>query len=342
MRATHSTRRRSFGLKLAAISALLMLASSIPSAALAATPSWAMDVTPLPAKVSPGAVAGYRVVIRNTGNSNISQVFLTTALQTNADPPVLADPAAILPIAYVATSQGSCDAVDTIEPIDPVFLDCTLGAIRAKKSATVTVAYQTSVDWSRLRVIFEANTTGVAGDNPGSSHGDVLQGVGLTEFGDTGGNFGGRFLLGPDLNVSDDVALTASNRQSTKVNAPKSTIGVSVADGDQTTPVVCPVACWSETSEIHVDQGAFFGSGFKVEIGIYKDLSQTVHGVWHEFDAPRVVGGVTVTGESIVTKCPKNGIPTSNQIPCFTSVSTGGGNILVTVWLKENGKIGNF
>ena len=67
MRATHSSRRRPFGLKLAAISALLMLASSVPSAALAATPSWAMDVTPLPAKVDPGAVAGYKVVVRNTG-----------------------------------------------------------------------------------------------------------------------------------------------------------------------------------------------------------------------------------------------------------------------------------
>ena len=252
-----------------------------------------------------------------------------------------ADPHQILPIAYVATSQGSCDAVDTTEPIVPVFLDCTLGAINKNKSATVTVAYQTNVDWSAAQGYLRGQHDGCRRRQPGSSHGDVLQAVGLTPFGG-GANFGGRFLLGTDLVVSDGQGLSADNRQSTTVNAPKSTIGVSVADGDQTTPVVCPVACWSETSEIHVDQGAFFGSGFKVEIGIYKDLSQTVHGVWHEFDTPKLVGGVTVTGESIVTKCPKNGIPTSNQIPCFTSVSIGGGNILVTVWLKENGKIGNF
>jgi len=311
---------------------VLLISSAVPGGVLAATPAWHMTVTPNPATVSAGADAGYTVRIFNDGKSNISQVFLTDALDKigTTDSAI---PREILPTTYVSQSQGSCDPAG-------VRLACALGAIRAGNSATVIVAFSTGAN-TTLQRIFEANTTGVAGDKTGSSHGDVLQEVGTTGTG-SGPDFAGRFIVDQNLVVNDSLTLGADNLQSTKVNAPKGAIGVSVKDG--TFSLVCPVACWSQTSEISVGSGALFASGFSVEIGIYKDLSQTVHGVYHEFDAPHLDsnGNPTILGETITATCPKNGTPSAAQIPCFRSTNIGGGNILVTVWLKENGKIGNF
>jgi hypothetical protein len=322
MHTTEGPRRVGTWPKIAVLAALTLLASSIAAGgAVAATPSWNMVVTPLPSQVAPGDVAGYRVVISNTGSSNISQVFLTNALVTK-DGLESADPAQILDTVFVTTSQGTCDPVGER-------LDCTLKAIKSGKSATVIVAYDTDLATSQLRVIFEANTTGVAGDNPGSSHGDVLQGIGLTALNGSG-NFGGRFVTAGNSTVANEQALSALNLQSAKVVAPKTGIPVTVADGDQTTPISCPVACWSETVELNVDGGTLYPGLFKLEIGVHKDLSETVHGFYHVFDA-----GHVPAAEDIVTKCPKNGNPNA---PCFSVTKLGGNDILVTVWLKENGK----
>ena len=114
-----------------------------------------------------GADAGYIVTIKNTGKSNISQVFLTDAL-ANANG-TLADPARD-PRHHICRPRARDRAIR-----QATRLDCALGAIRAGRSATVVVAFSTERN-AILQRVFEANTTGVAGDNPGSSHGDVLQG----------------------------------------------------------------------------------------------------------------------------------------------------------------------
>jgi hypothetical protein len=305
------------------LSGVVVLSLVGSGGASAATPSWDITVTPSPAAVSAGADAGYIVTIRNTGKSNISQVYLTdTTLGTNG---TAAQPPVILPTTYAVPSQGSCDAPG-------VRLSCALGAIRSNRSASVTVAFSTGANATFTR-IFEANTTGVAGDNPGSSHGDVLQALGSTTVGSaTDPNFAGRFVIDPEA-VNDSTALGATNRQSTKVTPPVGAIGVSVADG--TSNLTCPASnpCWSEASEIHVANGAVFTKGFKVEVGIYKDLSQTVHGVYHEFDSPHG----TVAGESITTTCSKTTPP--KTVPCLSVDKQPGGNVVVILWLIENGKI---
>ena len=286
----------------------------------AATPAWSMSAVATPAAVSAGADAGYMVTISNNGGSNISQAYLTDALQNLAGTE-FANPAQILGTSYVSPSQGSCAAVGAR-------LSCSLGAIRAHKSATVTVAYVvpagTATPFER---VFEANTTGVAGDKGGSSHGDVVQAAGSTEVG-SGPDFAGRFIAAADDLIVGDAGFGPGNNQSTKVTAPKRGIGVSVNDGTSVAGITC-TGCWSETSEIHVDGGAIYGQGFKVEIGIYKDLTQTVHGVVHQFDDG--------TSELITTKC-SNATP-PKVIPCFSVDKLSGGSISVTVWLKQNGKI---
>jgi len=304
------------------LAASLLAVSAFAGTATAATPSWEMSVTSLPSQVKPGDVAGYRVVIKNTGTSNLSQVFLTNALDT-IDNLVSADPYEILDTAYVSTSQGTCDPVG-------VRLDCTLGAIRAKKSATIVVAYATPPTAAQLLVIFEANTTGVAGDSQGSSHGDVLQGIGLTTT-NPSANFGGRFVTAGLLDVFNDQTLGSGNLQTTKVGAPALGIGVTVADG---TPASdwCPT-CTSESSEVHVNFGTSYPSGFRVDIQVSGGL---VHGsistVYHQLDGGSV--------EAITNTCPKNGAPSASQMPCFRTKNLPGGDTLVMIWTTVNGKMG--
>jgi uncharacterized repeat protein (TIGR01451 family) len=302
----------------------LALSGLAIGSASAATPSWTMSVTSMPASVSVGADAGYRVTISNNGKSNISQVYLTDALVALDGTPAI--PGTILSTTYAASTQGSCDAPG-------VRLTCSLGAIRSGRSASVTVAYASTSD-PTFRRIFEANTTGVAGDKSGSSHGDVLQHAGTTLTG-SGADFAGRFIIDQVLTVGN-APFGAGNNQSTSVNAPQGVIGVSVQDG--TLGDACPTAapCWSETSEIHVDNGAVYRNGFSAAIGIYKDLSQTVHGFYHRFDSPHLDGAI---GEYVTATCPKSGTPSASQIPCLTVTKLSGGSVSIQIWLKENGTI---
>jgi hypothetical protein len=315
----HARIRRRLGLAAAVTVALASLGGGSVSAA---TPDWEVSAVATPSAVSAGADAGYIITISNNGGSNISQVYLTDALQ-NLDGSQLANPAVILGTSYVSSSQGTCDPVGER-------LACSLGAVRAHKSATVTVAYVVPTGTATpFKRVFEGNTTGVAGDKGGSSHGDVRQDDGTTEVG-TGADFAGRFIADDVLTVSD-AGIGAGNNQSTKVTAPTGAIGVSVKDGSSVPELAC-AGCWSETSEIHVNGVAFYSKGFKIEIGIYKDLSQTVHGVVHQFDA-----GHAPASETITTKCSKQSPPA--VVPCFSVDKLSGGSISVTVWLKENGTI---
>jgi hypothetical protein len=299
---------------------LVALSAILGGTTSAATPSWTTSfVTPTPAKVSAGADAGYVITVINNGSSNISQAYVTDGL--DAKDKTKAIPYGILPTTYIHTTQGSCDPVG-------VRLWCSLGALRAGDTATVTVAYSTGSN-ATLRRIFEINTTGVAGDTKGNSHGDALQLIATTTTG-TGADFSGRFV-GSDLIVSDSQTLGSKNKQFTKVNAPGAAIGVSVAETGNA--LVC-AGCWSETSEIHVDRGLVQPNGFSGEIGIYKTLAQTVNGFYHKFDAPHANGDL---GETITTTC--SSATTPSAVPCFLVTPLGNGNLSILFWLNENGTI---
>jgi len=321
MRVSNTLRRLSRRTLMAFVTASLLAVSVLGGSASAATPNWDMEpVVLLPSSVTPGEAAGYKVTIRNDGPSNIAQLFLVAYLGDTDSP-------APTPVYTKVAPKGSC-------PNTGGSLYCTLGSLKAGKSVTVTVAFTTPTEGATFSIRFVANTTGATSSDGGTSHGDTIDETGTTTL-TSDPDFAGRFVLGNNLTVANGLALGADNHQSTTVYAPASIIPVTVADGDQVTPVVCPaeLGCWSQTSEIHVNDGVPAGI-FKVEIGIYKDLSQSVDGVYHEFDAGHVPASETIT-----TKCPKHGKPSS---PCFTAENIGGGSILVTVWLLENGKISNY
>ena len=71
--------------RLAAVASAAVVATMMfAGVASAAPPNWTMTVTKLPDTVSPGAPAGYQVVITNNGPSNISQLYLVSKVGDSA------------------------------------------------------------------------------------------------------------------------------------------------------------------------------------------------------------------------------------------------------------------
>jgi hypothetical protein len=304
---------------------LTLTALAGPAVVSAATPSWVpVSAVALPPAVSPGAEAGYAVTIRNDGPSNISQLYLVTEDATQVP-------------SYTDPSQGSCASSG------PLF--CSLGALRKNRAVTVVVAFPTPEDGSQLDVTFLWNTTGLGSGGGDSSHGDELRQEVSTALIDHP-DFAGAFVRGAGQ-VHNSQAISSTNPQSTLVNVPATNIAVTVQDGPGVGSANCPASlgCFTQTSEIHVASGATFPGGFSVYIQL--DKSQLAAGTnannldfWHEFDAPRTVGGQIVTGEVIDDACQFRGnSSTPRNMPCKTVSNIGGGDLGATLWLLENGRI---
>jgi uncharacterized protein DUF11 len=289
-----------------AISSVLALAG----AATANTPRWSMTVTNLPPEVGMGSPMAYRVTISNAGPSNISQLFLVT--KTHASP------------AYVATSQGSCAAPGS----GP--LKCTFGALKSKKSVTVTVAYTepfTDTD-DPGDPVFQANSNGLTFSDGGTSHGDTLtdpneKGTVIS----TDADFTGEYALS-DLAISTNDALSDTNRQSTSVKPPATNIVVTAEDGPSVSfncKKICSKA-FGEWSAVNVADGQTFSTFFPVTLLMRasdapSNLSQIK--LAHVLD-----NGTTVQ----LNQC------TSTLQNCIV-VTPVGTNVKITAYLDQNGGI---
>jgi hypothetical protein len=218
--------------------------------ASASPPRWSMTVTNLPPTVGTGSAMGYQVTISNAGPSNISQLYLVTKTQQSP--------------AYITTSQGTCAAAGS----GP--LACTFGALKAKKSVTVTVAYTTPFadTGDPGDPVFEGNSNGLTFSDGGTSHGDTL-----TDPNETGTiissspDFAGGFSLN-DVAVGTADNLSNSNRQSTSVEPPASNLIVTAQDGPSVT-FTCKKICtkaFGEWSAINVGNGQTFGTFFPITL----------------------------------------------------------------------------
>jgi len=227
--------------------------------ASAAPPNWTMTVTKLPDTVSPGAAAGYQVVITNNGPSNISQLYLVSKVGDSIT----------VPTSYVTTTQGTC-------PAGP--LSCSFGALNAGSSVTVVVGYTTPGSGSSFNVTFEGNTTGSTfTDVKGRSHGDLLLSdpVITTTALNSNKNFGGFFSTDATHGGGNSDQLNGNNKQSTRLEGLAAGFGGTVSDGS-ITPDACipnyvpaPVDCTTldgETSVVNVNHGADVPGGFFVII----------------------------------------------------------------------------
>ena len=198
-------RRKTFGRVLGVLCLATSFALATAGSASASPPRWSMTVKNLPPKVAAGNAMGYQITISNAGPSNISQLFLVT--ETPDSP------------AYIPTpSQGSC------APAGSGPLACTFGALNAKKSVTVIVAYAGPVSntYDPGDPVFQGNSNGLTFSDGGSSHGDTLSDPNEkpTTISTGNGNFAGGFSLS-DVDVSTDKDLSDSNKQATSVTPPQ-------------------------------------------------------------------------------------------------------------------------
>lgn len=299
----------------AALAASMLMGAGTASAA---PPRWAMTVEKLPATVSPGADAGYRVTITNNGPSNIASLFLVSDRT-------------VAPSFIGAPSQGSCNETG--------LLSCAFGALGAGQSVVVTVAYTTPTSGNAFGVTFQANTTGATfSDSKGRSHGDTL-------FADpkitstalsSNPDFAGGFAVDATsyANVQD---VKRQNPQATSIEGFQSLIPVTIQDGI-TSGVDCTIgACsgaFGQWSSLSVGGGATFASPFKVTLVLW---------------GPSVPGGASTddifvlhtpdAGPTYVIDqhcSPASGTPTNAECVTVTKV---GNNYMIEVWLFQNGSI---
>lgn len=318
-----STRRHLSRAFTSAAVSLMMTASllALPATTLAGLPTWRADpVISLPGTVSPGAAAGYQLTIHNDGPSNISQLYLLPA-----------DPASTPTPSYAAPSQGSC-------PNTGGELYCALGQLRAGADATVIVAFPTPANGSgTFSVDFVWNTTGLGSGSGDSSHGDDLPQTGMTTLSDDSDFAGGFSFVAPTGSTPDvrNAPIGSGNTQQIILSPPVSPqhpgIPVTVEDG-LTGPVYCPEGgCIGEVSELHVGDGSDAYGFFKVVILISKSGTPGLNAnrlvIIHVNDA----GDPTTLGA-----CPRHGTLIEE---CGSAANAPGGQVQVTIYLKQNGYI---
>jgi hypothetical protein len=304
--------------RLAALGLTLGLAITAiigPATVLAAEPNWEnLGVQQLPPVVSPGSAAGYAVSLKNKGPSNISQLYLFS-VGTAPDP------------SYTSPSQGSCNASG------PFF--CDLGALRKGRTVTVIVAFPTPVTATgSFSVDFVWNTTGLGSGGGDQSHGDAIEVTGTTALSTDTQNFAGGFVVPTsDLTVANNQSIGSGNPQSTLVVSPARGIPVTVEDGAGAEGV-CPTgfSCFSETSELHVGNGSTQYGQFMVVVQI--DASQIPAGV--NKNSLKVIH---VTDDGTATLITANCSQHNPKADCKSVDNLPGGDLLVTMWLKQNGYI---
>jgi len=313
-----------------AITTGLLLSSAI-TPALAKLANVTVTATAVPGSVTPGANVAIDVEFFNSpSTSNISQLYL------NATAP----PDGWIFGGVESQSQGgdSCDASTAI-------FTCSLGAVPAGTTATVRVVYTTpstvtgtvSLNW------FLFNTTGVAGDRKGNSHGDNYQTTGSVTL-DPSSDFAGAYTSTDSQVVADNPALHVHrNPQSTSVTSPDPLIGVMVGELPGNTPgnaFVCPAeasTCFGQWSVISVNDGAPYPNGFSVVLGYKGNIGNA--SFVHLFDSYDAVTNPTAY-ETITpddNTCP-SATPSASDIPCMI-LSSSGGDSFVTLWLNQNGRL---
>ncbi len=308
------TRQRSLKTIAAAASATLLAISIFGASGVsAAQPGWKLTVTELPSAVSPGADAGYRVLIENLGPSNISQLFFTDSVDA-------------VPTFFTSTRAGCA--------VDPR-LFCTFGALNSGDSITVVIAYATPLSGAAtFDVTFELNTTGKTFSDKGkNSHGDAKQATASTDL-NSDQNFAGGFIDG-SFSVANGGTLGRRNIQSTSATGSGNGVPVTVQDGSGAS-AACAAALQNplgECSEVNVAEGAVVGGLITIVITIFdKNVPNNIDVgevfVSHTF----TLDGVTTTF-AIVTHCP----PEPVAADCLSAELLANGDLQITVYVDHNG-----
>jgi hypothetical protein len=298
----------------ALLAAGLLVGAMVPAVS-AAPPRWDLAVTQLvKGGVSDGSTQGFDIKITNKGPSNISSLYL---FAQGGEEPV-----------YIDSPRSGCSAVG-----DPFF--CTFGAVTKGQSFTVRVAFNVTGDANdEYKIGFEINTTGIVdGDN--NSHGDSLvsnQVVAVIP--GTDGDKAGKWTLDANDNLKNSQAISASNKQATKLNGLQQYVPASVSDGVGVSfncpKAQCKAKPFGQWSSVSVNFGTPAATPFEITITVAAselpnnpNLSKLV--VYHVLDNGNV--------ETISELCGAGAVPAKGcRVPTYATDGSGNLEILIKTW----------
>jgi hypothetical protein len=282
--------------------ALLLAGSTVLSMAgsvLAAVPTADAASSAIPANYSAGNAAGFRGTFLFTDGSTLAKLYLTLT-STGADANVY----------FSATKNGANVARSCT--VGTVTTTCIFKSVRTNDRFVITSAYSTSA--ATVTANFEWGTTGSTGSDGGTSHGDTWDDTIQTATLSTDPNYGGGFSIATGSSIGNSQAVSASNRQATKLaNLPAGVLGT-VLDGGTATGSCVPnatvdcAALIGEWSEVNVGDGQSFSTAFSLVITYY---SGTPRGFVHSY--------LDANGDpqqETVGSCPKKS--PASAAPCFT------------------------
>lgn len=315
-----------FATVLTAASLALMLLGV--GAVSAQNPSWAISITKLPPTVGAGHEAGYKVIVSNSGPSNINTLSMKVTTPSTPD----AAPTYFSGLTWNFGPHGTCAGTG---PGGSGPLTCDLGTLSATQTATFTVAYHvpTGATGSFDITVAIQSGSGNTGSDPGNSRGDAFSKTASTGIGNSQ-NFDGGFSISGDTYQTTG-GLGRNNKQSTRLETTDSIIPVTVTDGITSFPCSSGDPQCSrligEWSVLNVNDGV---SQFPIKVTLL---------IW----GGAVPGGVSTsdiflihadgTGAETPVKTACDGsIPPGNP-DCLVSVTKIGNNYQIVAWLKHNG-----
>lgn len=327
------------------VALLVGLLIVVPISTLAATPTWeSAGTTLLPSSVKPDAngksVAGYALSIKNTGNSNISQLKVTAWFEQeyHSSTTVSLPPSNYSQAPKYAAVFVNQSLVTECALAAPVV--CSVGSLGSNQTATLVVAYETTgILQAGVHAWWESTGGGSSFcDAADNSHGDCLaQNLAGPTFNGSN-NYDGRFVLdyleGAGL-VANAPVNGSSNPQQVKVWSPAANIAVSVADsnqivGDPGCPDGYTCVLQAGTAQIQVGNGSNEYGLIKFEVVYDKSLLTGLNfkklTVLHILDDGTVV---EITGSR---SC-------DGSEQCVTLSNLPGGGGLLSGYLEENGFI---
>lgn len=279
----------------------------------------------VPGSVSRGANVAFDISFRlaDTETSTLSQLYLVAETPTGAT---------LLGLEPGSPTQGACNVTSTL-------LTCSFGAVTPGDLLFLRVVYKTPSTGTSMAVAFNLNTTGVAtgkADKGGNSHGDSYQALPGTVDLNGPGDFAGAYIRdgSTGLAVFDNQSLHSTrNPQSTLVNAPEDTIGVTVGEAT----FDCPDSigtCFGQWSVISVNGGAPYPNGFSVVLGYKGNIGNA------SFVHTDNLGNIIETIVYPTDVC-SGSSPVPAELPCMI-LSSSGGNSFATLWLTQNGRLSGY
>lgn len=289
--------------RLAGGSAALLLAGatllSATGSALAAVPSADATSSAIPGNYSAGNAAGFRGSFHFTDVSTLAKLYLNLKT-TGADANVY----------FTATKNGANVARDCT--VGAALTTCVFKTVRTDDVFVVTSAYSTSTTVVTANFVWSA--TGSTGSDGGTSHGDTWDDIPREATLSADPNYGGGFSVSSGSSIANSQAVTATNRQATKLAGLPAGVLATVRDGATLTApctsnaaVDCN-ALIGEWSEVNVADNQVFGSPFTIVITYY---SGTPRGFVHSY-----FDGNDVLQQETVGSCPKKN--PGAAAPCFT------------------------